>query len=72
MSRRRLLTGLGVAGLAATLPAAYYTFTREETATLRGRPLTGHTEGVDSVAFSPNSKLLATGSSHHTVRLWQL
>ncbi|MEV3986267.1 hypothetical protein AB0J46_46795, partial [Nonomuraea sp. NPDC049758] len=37
-----------------------------------GRPLTDHTEDVNSVAFSPDGKLLATGSSDHTARLWRL
>ncbi|MEV5541874.1 hypothetical protein AB0L13_34045 [Saccharopolyspora shandongensis] len=35
-----------------------------------GRPLTGHTDAVYSVAFSPNGKTLATTSNDGTVRLW--
>ncbi|MEU7454235.1 protein kinase domain-containing protein, partial [Streptosporangium roseum] len=72
LSRRRLLTGLGAAGLAAALPAAYYTFTREDTATLRGQPLTGHTGvAVSAVAFSPDGKILAADDGY-TVRLWDV
>jgi WD40 repeat protein len=36
------------------------------------RTLTGHTRGVTSVAFSPDGKLLASGSYGTTIKLWDV
>jgi len=34
--------------------------------------LVGHTNGVTSLSFSPDSQVLASGSSDRTVKLWHL
>jgi WD40 repeat protein len=34
--------------------------------------LKGHARGINSLAYAPNGKLLATGSSDHTAKLWDI
>ena len=37
------------------------------------RTLSGHSEGgVKTVAFSPDGKLLASGSNDATIKLWEI
>jgi WD40 repeat protein/serine/threonine protein kinase len=59
--------GPRVEGRAAQpLPAA----PRQAGAALMGAALQGHTAGVTSVAFSPDGKIIVSGSKDRTINLW--
>ncbi|GAB2855174.1 hypothetical protein GCM10022221_63370 [Actinocorallia aurea] len=83
LTRRRLILGLGTVGLATAVPTGYL-LTRDQrppdprwnptptpTPTFISRLLANHID-VNSVAFSPDGKTLATSNSNHTVRLWNV
>ena len=62
---RTLLTALLALGFVVLLAPAADVPTREEMTLLRG-----HSAYVYSLAFSPDGRMLVSGSGDHTVRVW--
>lgn len=86
LSRRRFLIATSGIGLAATgtgtavmwittypsHPTTPQNLTKPQIPTPLGKPLTGPTAGVKSVAFSPNGRTLAAGSYDNRIWLWDV
>jgi len=71
MKYKRIALLILVCGIMLGLPNLFYPTGRAIAQEITCRTLAEHKDGVLSIAFSPDGKILASGSYDKTIKLWR-